>query len=63
MASASRGSNGCESCREYNVDDLEVIETVDGANRGRKDERIENVVAWLAAILKERRAELDLVGR
>jgi len=63
MASANRGSSGCESWREYSVVDLEVIETVDGANRGRKDERIENVVTWLAAILKERRVELDAVDK
>jgi hypothetical protein len=44
MAKASDGRSGCASCREYNVENLKALETVGTDNRGRKDERIENVV-------------------
>ena len=44
MANVSEGRSGLESCREYNVVNLEAFETVGMDSRGRKDESIEDVV-------------------
>jgi hypothetical protein len=51
MANANLGRRGRESCLENRVVFLEVRETVDADNRGRKEESIERVVTWAAAIL------------
>lgn len=42
---ASTGSNGWDNCREYKVVDLVAKVAVAGANRGRNDESIDDVVA------------------
>jgi hypothetical protein len=39
------GRRGCDSCLEKRVVDLEVDVTADAENRGRKEERMEVVVA------------------
>lgn len=40
----STGSNGWDNCREYKVVDLVAKVAVVGANRGRNDESIDEVV-------------------
>ena len=52
MAKEKAGSIGSESCREYNVANLDVLEAVAGDSRGRKEERIDLVVTCIAAIVR-----------
>lgn len=42
---ASTGSRGWDNCREYRVVDLVAKVAVAGANRGRNDDNIDEVVA------------------
>jgi len=44
IANAREGNSGCESCREYNVVYLEALAMVGVENRGRKEDRIDDVV-------------------
>jgi hypothetical protein len=44
IANAIEGNSGCESCREYNVVNLENLVAVDTENRGRKEDSIDKVV-------------------
>lgn len=50
IAKCSDGITGRESCRECRMVDLDAKETAGRDNRGRKEERIEDVVTCLAAI-------------
>jgi len=51
MAKANEGRTGRESWREYNVVNLDVLEAVGAANRGRKEDSIDRVVICAAAML------------
>lgn len=50
---ANAGRSGWDNCREYRAADFEAMATFDGARRGRKDERMEEVVACIVAILTQ----------
>lgn len=50
-ANPNTGRTGRESCREYRVVNLVVLVAVDGANRGRNDERMDFVVTCRAVML------------
>ena len=45
IVNANEGNSGCESCREYNVVNLDALLTVEAENRGRKEDSIDDVVA------------------
>lgn len=51
MANANDGSSGCDNCRVKRVVNLDALEMEDVDSRGRKVERIEDVVVWTAAIV------------
>lgn len=51
IPSAKVGMNGIESCLEYRVVNLDVLEGVAVARRGRKDDSIDRVVTCAAAIV------------
>jgi hypothetical protein len=44
IARESEGKRGVESCREYNVVNLEAFDTAGRENRGRNEESIDPVV-------------------
>jgi hypothetical protein len=44
------GRSGCDNWRDNNVVYLELLDTVDADNRGRKDESIDRVETWAEAI-------------
>lgn len=53
IAKASDGMIGRDSCLEKSVVNLEAFEIEAADTRGRKEERIEDVVVWIAAIVTD----------
>ena len=54
IANPKEGKSGCDNCRDNSVVYLELLDTVGADNRGRKEDSIDRVETWAAAILSVR---------